>query len=58
VLLAVNRGPKEATVKLRVAGLNAVAVNVPNERRTVPVADGVIHERFAPYATHVFEWRE
>lgn len=55
LLLAVNRSMEAQEVGMKVPGLTAAVVNVRGEDRTVAAAAGVIRDRFAPLAVHLYE---
>ncbi len=55
-LLAANASPEPATLhwNAREAGVQAAALHVLFENRTVPLTDGQLDDDFTPYAVHVY----
>jgi len=54
-VIAVNSTPTSVTVPLRVPQLGRSTVTVLDEDRTVRSdAHGVFHDRFGPYAVHLY----
>jgi hypothetical protein len=58
VLLAANRGAEAAEVTFSSPRLTAGAAHVLSENREVSISAGKLRDNFAPYAVHVYEFKE
>ncbi len=55
LLPAVKRSLEGRVVRIKVQGLASAEVSVRGENRRVAVAAGVVQDRFAPLAVHLYE---
>lgn len=53
-VIAVNPGEQECQAVIALGAMAMDSVRVPFENRSLAVADGAIHDRFAPLAVHIY----